>query len=148
MRFTWQPERFAVYAPLLLRVGIGFVFIWSGLEKLVGSGDALGVCTNRAEAVSLVESFLWLPFDPEMFVFVQSIIELVLGALLVLGFKVRLTAVGVAVLLASFFVLLDFNLIWKNVALLGAALALILLPRDPGSLDAWLEKRQVVVKSE
>ncbi|MDP3986396.1 MAG: DoxX family membrane protein [Candidatus Veblenbacteria bacterium] len=132
--------RLRPYLPLALRLGLGFVFFWSGLSKLVSPESAVGVCTNRAEAIDLVSTFGWLPFDPELFVLAQSVLELVLGAALLLGFLVPLaSAVAVAVFLLFFF-LLDFSLIWKNIGLLGASLALLASEADKFSLDSWLKR--------
>lgn len=131
---TWlQP-----YLPFVLRVGLGFIFLWSGLSKLLGDSNALGVCTNRSEAVSLVSSFLWLPIDPTLFVFLQSIAEVVLGALLMLGLWVELASLFCVALFMLFFVLLGFSLVWKNVGLLALTLAVLSAAPDRFRLDQRL----------
>ncbi len=133
-------QRLAPYAPLAIRLGLGLIFLWSGTLKLVGSENALGICTNRVEAVNLVESITWLPFDPDKFVLVQSYLELLLGLVLVVGFRLR-TAAGLSTLvLLAFFAVIDFDLVWKNMGLLGAALALVVLEPDPWVLDRWLAR--------
>lgn len=128
------------YIPLLLRIGLGFIFFWSGLSKIVSPESAIGVCTNRAEAIDLVSSLYWLPFDPESFVWVQSYLELVLGATLLLGIWVRLSALVSALVFLLFFTLLPFSLVWKNIGLLGAALSLLATESDNFSLDSWWRK--------
>lgn len=131
------------YLPLFLRLGLGFIFFWSGLSKIVSPESAIGVCTNRGEAVDLVSSLYWLPFDPTAFVWVQSYLELILGASLLVGFLVPLVALVSVIVFLLFFVILDFSLIWKNVGLLGAALALLTSEPDKFSLDSWIKRRQI-----
>src|SRR3989338_9783410 len=100
------------YLPLFLRLGLGFIFFWSGLSKIVSPESAIGVCTNRGEAIDLVSTFYWLPFDPTMFVWVQSVLELLLGASLLVGFWVPLASAVAVLVFLLFFVLLDFSLVW------------------------------------
>lgn len=123
-------KKYSYWSPLFLRFGLGLVFLWPSISKLFAKVDALGVCTNRQEAIDLVASFWWLPIPPDIFVTIQSWLELALGILLVVGIGVDLAAVVAVLLFVSFFVFLDFDLVWKNMALLGAAAALLLLPAD------------------
>jgi uncharacterized membrane protein YphA (DoxX/SURF4 family) len=131
------------YLPLLLRLGLGFVFFWGGLSKIVSPESAIGVCTNRGEAIDLVSSLYWLPFDPTAFVWAQSYLELILGAALIIGFRVSLSAFVSTIVFIMFFLILDFALVWKNIGLLGAALALLASEPDRYSLDGWLKKRRI-----
>lgn len=126
MWFTRLQTTLRPYVPLLLRLGLGFVFLWSGLSKFgVTGANQIGVCTNKGEAVDLVSSLTWLPFDPTVFVNVQSVVEMVIGAMLIIGWQVELATAVVAVLLVMFFAVLNFALVWKNVALLAATVALL-----------------------
>ncbi|KKS82903.1 MAG: hypothetical protein UV57_C0027G0006 [Parcubacteria group bacterium GW2011_GWD2_43_10] len=127
------------YLPLFLRLGLGFIFFWSGLSKIVSPESAIGVCTNRGEAIDLVSSL-----DPTAFVWVQSYLELFLGAALLLGLWVRLSALVGVIVFLLFFVILDFALVWKNIGLLSAALALLASESDKFSLDSYFKKRRVV----
>lgn len=131
------------YLPLFLRLGLGFIFFWSGLSKIISPESSIGVCANRGEAIDLVSSLYWLPFDPEGFVWVQSYLELLLGLALLVGFLVPLTALVSIIVFVLFFVILDFSLIWKNVGLLGAALALLSSELDKFSLDNWFKRRKI-----
>lgn len=132
------------YLPLFLRLGLGFIFFWSGLSKIVSPESAIGVCTNRGEAIDLVSSLYWLPFDPEGFVWVQSYLELLLGVALLVGFWIRLSALVGVLVFISFFVILDFALVWKNIGLLGATLALLASESDKFSLDSWWKNKKTV----
>lgn len=130
------------YTPLVLRLSLGFVFFWSGFSKIADFGNAIGVCTSRAEAIDFVSLYTWLPFDPEVFVWIQSILELVLGSALMVGLLVPLAATVSVVILALFFALIDFSLVWKNAGLFGAALALLGSETDKWSLDSYFKRRR------
>jgi uncharacterized membrane protein YphA (DoxX/SURF4 family) len=129
------------YIPLMLRLGLGFVFLWSGLSKIISPDNAIGVCTNRAEAIDLVSTFGWLPFDPEIFVWVQSALEFILGVALIAGFLVPAAALVSVTVFLVFFGLLDFALVWKNVGMLAVAAALYSAGSGPWSVDEWLKRR-------
>ncbi|MBI5465822.1 MAG: DoxX family membrane protein [Candidatus Kerfeldbacteria bacterium] len=135
--FDWSAWRVKLgpWVPLALRLTLGFVFLWSGLSKFGLDDNAIGVCTNRTEAINLVSFYAWLPFDPELFVTVQSVGEIILGLALMVGWGVEVAAALASLLLLSFFAWLDFSLVWKNMALLGASLSLLGLPPDSWRLD-------------
>lgn len=133
------------YLPLLLRLGLGFIFFWSGLSKLIGDSNALGVCTNRSEAVSLVSGFTWLPMDPMLFVMLQSIAEVIAGAMLILGLWVEAASFACLILFSLFFALLHFSLVWKNVGLSALALAVFTAAPDRWRLDRRFAPRPPLV---
>ncbi|MEK7497062.1 MAG: DoxX family protein [Patescibacteria group bacterium] len=128
------------YIPLILRLSLGFIFLWSGLSKFGADSNALGVCTNASEAVSLVSSFTWLPMEPELFVFYQSIGEIILGSMLILGLATEIAALFTVLAFIIFFIILDFSLVWKNVGLLAAALTLWSLELDNFRAELYLVK--------
>jgi len=130
----WR-NKLTPWVPLILRLSLGFVFLWSGLSKFGLDDNAIGVCTNRSEAINFMTLYAWLPFDPELLVLIQSIAEIILGLMLMVGWWVEVATAAVVALLLSFFVILDFSLVWKNIGLLGAAVALLGLPSDKARLD-------------
>ena len=134
---TWPVWRskFTPWVPLILRLGLGFVFLWSGLSKFGLDNNAIGVCTNRAEAINFVSFYIWLPFDPELFVTIQAVGEIILGLAFILGWWVELAASAATLLLLSFFTIFEFSLVWKNIGLLAAVVALLGLPPGPARLD-------------
>jgi uncharacterized membrane protein YphA (DoxX/SURF4 family) len=125
-------QRYHHLTGFFLRLGLGFIYIYSGYGKLFLGNDTIGVCSNRGEAAALVGNYTWIPIDPEVFVIIQSIVELILGLMLIIGIKTRWAATVSTLLLIAFLLLIDFNLVWKNIALLGASIALA-LTRD----NAW-----------
>lgn len=118
-------DRLHGFSGLFLRWGLGFIYLFSGYSKLFAGSDGIGVCSNRAEAVTLVGSYSFLPLDPETFVVVQSVLEIILGLVLIVGLKTRWAGLISVILMLLFFIFIDFQLVWKNVALLGASLALV-----------------------
>mgnify|MGYP001617068221 CR=1 FL=1 len=127
---------------LWLRLGLGLVYLYSGYSKLFAGEDAIGVCSNKAEAAAMVATYAWFPFDPEQFVLVQSWLEIILGLMLILGIKTRWMATISALLIVLFFLMINWHLVWKNMALLGASLALAVTRDNWLSIDDWWQKRK------
>ncbi len=131
-------EKYHHLTGLFLRLGLGFIYLYSGYGKLFLGDDTIGVCSNRGEAAALVGNYTWIPIDPAVFVIIQSVVELLLGLMLVLGIKTRWAATISTLLLIIFLIFIDFNLVWKNIALLGASIALA-LTRD--NAFSWDERK-------
>lgn len=128
---------------LFLRCGLAFVYLFSGYSKLFAGSDGIGVCSNRVEAVALVANYQFIPIDPENFVIIQSVLELILGLVLIVGIKTKWAALISTVLILLFFVFIDFQLVWKNMALLGASLALFVTKENRWSLDNRLQVKSL-----
>ena len=123
------------YSTVILRVGLGIVFVWSGVSKLIGSESAFGVCSSRVEAASYIYSWAWFPFDPDLVITLQSYFEIVLGVLLIIGLFVQLVSVVSSFLILFFFLIFNINMIWKNIGLLGAAISLSMTGSNVLSLE-------------
>ncbi len=136
-------NHFAGFTGLFLRVGLAFIYLFSGYSKLFAGSDGIGVCSNRVEAVALVANYQFIPIDPENFVVIQSVLELILGLVLIVGIKTKWAALISVVLLLLFFVFIDFQLVWKNMALLGASLALLVTNENRWSLDNRLKVKSL-----
>ncbi len=123
--------------PLLLRVGIGAVWIYGGLvgKLLAPSPELLGLTAR------------WQPFpgDPAAFLKAAGVFEILLGLLLIRGWMVRSVAavqsallvcftIGLAVVMPQALVRLMGG-ISKNVALLAAGLCLVLLGGERHTTD-------------
>jgi uncharacterized membrane protein YphA (DoxX/SURF4 family) len=134
-------EKYHHLTGLFLRLGLGFIYLYSGYGKLFLGDNTIGVCSNRGEAAALVGNYTWIPIDPQVFVIIQSVVELLLGLMLVLGIKTRWAATISTALLIIFLIFIDFNLVWKNIALLGASIALA-LTRD--NAFSWDERKKKV----
>lgn len=134
-------EGLACHATCVLRVTLGFVFVYYATMKLF---------FGMTPPVDLIITFL--PTDIN--IFLMGMLEFVLGTLLVVGLFTRTAAWLTAGLLLAFFgsalylhvsgILPD---LWntaglaKDVALLGAAVSLALQGAPCCSLDAWIRRK-------
>ncbi|HSB80013.1 MAG TPA: DoxX-like family protein [Candidatus Methylomirabilis sp.] len=122
--------------PLLLRVGVGAVWVYEGLIGTLLKPDP--------DLVALLARVLLLPGDPAALLRVLGALELVLGLLLFRGWMVRSVAAVQCGLLVAFSLLagvigpqsllLSMGAISKNAALFAAGLCLLLLA---GGRDAF-----------
>lgn len=85
---------FGLFAPFLLRVALGFVFVRFGWHKL-GKG--------RTEKTAFFESLGWKPGN--YFAFSFGIIELAAGVLLLIGLYTQLAALVAALILLGALIL-------------------------------------------
>ena len=103
---------------LLLRVGLGIVFLVFGIGKFRGDE---WVDTMRA-----MEFFAHLPWNVDISIFLVGILEVVTALALVLGLSIRFFSLLAALELASILALLYFYGIRevRDIGLLASALAL------------------------
>ena len=119
---------------LLIRLGLGFVFFWFGIDKFVHPGLWIGWIPHRV--LSLV------PIFPGIFIFLLGIIETVLGSLLLLGIFVRFVAFVSALHLLAIIFSLGFNdIVVRDIGLLTMAVALVIEKKHPLCLDRFIRKR-------
>jgi uncharacterized membrane protein YphA (DoxX/SURF4 family) len=125
----------------ILRVTLGFVFVYAAVMKLF---------FGAAPPVDAIVTFM--PVDVSLFLL--GLLEFVVGALLVVGLFTRVAA-WVATSLFAIFMLSAIYLhvsgampgIWntamlfKDVALIGAAVALGIQGSKCCSLDTWIKKK-------
>lgn len=134
-------EGFACHATCILRVTLGFVFVYYGIMKLF---------FGMAPPVDLIVTFL--PTDVS--IFLMGMLEFVLGTLLLFGLFTRTAAWLTAVFFVVFFGSAAYLHVsgilpglWntaglaKDVGLLGAAVSLGLQGAPCCSLDAWITKK-------
>ena len=131
-------------AMLLLRIGIGTVFLLFGIDKLPHPANWLIYFpTSFARIVTgsgwlTVYRCLWL----------QGVVEAILGVQLLLGILTRGSAVGCALLLTGIICGLGPDQFWqisvRDIGLLFSAVAIAC--RGPGdwSVDAWLHRQRQV----
>lgn len=127
-------HRAAALAPLVLRLGVGLVFLVHGYSKL----------TNGPSGFAKTLTGLGVP-APEVFAWLVTVAELVGGALLLLGLLTRLATIPLILTMIGSIVLVkvDAGIIAAmgagagaelDIALLVGLLALLVL--GPGSLSA------------
>lgn len=102
--FNQALSRFANYAPLVIRVIIGALFLLHGLDKLnVGLGNIEAFFASEGVPIPALTA----PF--------VAFAEILLGAALIVGFATRISAAVLAAIIVG-------ALIWvKNDAILGRA---------------------------
>jgi uncharacterized membrane protein YphA (DoxX/SURF4 family) len=133
-------DKYSGYAPLVLRVVIGIIFLAHGLQKFGIFGEM------NLEMVTGFFGSQGIPL-PGIMAPLVSVIEAVGGLALILGFGTRISSVLLAIIMivAIFAVKLSQGLIGGfelDLALLAGLVALLLL----GSGEAALEKKTLSPK--
>jgi uncharacterized membrane protein YphA (DoxX/SURF4 family) len=120
------------YAPTVIRVGLGVVFVYLGLvEKLLRPGRTLGV-------VAKYDLTAVVPVDPGAWVLGAGLAEIALGTLLIAGLLTR----GVAAAAFLVFTLTLFGIpddpILAHITMFGLASAVFTMGSGPFALDRLL----------
>lgn len=122
-------DSYAVYTPTILRLGLGFNFVYTGLfDKLLQPAQALAV-VDRYDLTSVV------PVDPGLWVVGAGTTELALGVALIVGLFTR----GVAAIAFGTFTLTLFALpddpVLAHISLFGLTTALLITGSGRIALD-------------
>jgi len=138
------------YIPLLLRVSIGFLWIWMAVvPKFIYPSPRVMMVSK-----SWVAAFM--PITPTQFVYGLGVIELILGTLLIVGLWTRLVS-GIQIVFVVIFFVGLFNLVtaqplgitsplahlfFKDIPLIAGNLVLIITGGGAiASLDNHLSRR-------
>jgi len=131
------------FAPVFLRVGLAFVFLLFGIQKLTHPGQA----TSETQLLTNFELA-----DAAAVNFYLSLIELGIAISFIVGFKVRLFSFISSLLVATFFVsfLSKYGVslnpdLYRDIGLLGASIALFLLGSGPVSVDSFIAQKKIEV---
>ena len=85
------------HGPLLARISLGIVFIWFG---------ALKIANVTPVATLVADTLAWVPVDPDILLPALGAFEIVLGAMVIVGWQLRLVlTVLIAHLCGTFLVL-------------------------------------------
>jgi uncharacterized membrane protein YkgB len=130
--------RVEAIAPLIMRLALGIVFIWFG---------ALKIADVTPVAKLVADTLAWVPVDPHLLLPALGAFEIVLGAMVIVGWQLRLVlTVLIAHLCGTFLVLVVLpqaafeqgnplllttigEFVVKNVVFIAAALLLAAWPR-------------------
>ncbi len=96
-----KKEGFSYFSIFLIRVSIGLIFFWFGLDKLIHPLLWLGWIPKTILNI--------IPFSGNNFIYILGVVELVLGVLLIIGFLVRIVALFTALHLIGVIVSIGFN---------------------------------------
>lgn len=121
-------------APILLRCGVGIVFIIFGVDKFIH--PELWIAYMPAWFTALV------PIDLTLHMYIQGAVESLLGFFLIIGFWSRTTAFICTLMLGAITVSLGYNEIAvRDFGLFLAAGALSLREQQKWSVDAALKNK-------
>jgi uncharacterized membrane protein YphA (DoxX/SURF4 family) len=90
------------YSKEILRIGITLVYIWFGLSQLITPSSWIGYLPTWIYSI---------PIDITYFIYVNGGIEIILGILILLGFKVRI----LALILSLHMLLIMFHLGYNDI---------------------------------
>lgn len=116
------------WAPVVLRFGIAFVFLWFGVTQIM----------DQTRWVSLIPDFLVnvSGLNAETLVIMNGVFEVVFGVLLAIGIKVRIVAALFALHLLTIVFELGFTATGvRDIGLMFATLAIALFGPDKRSFD-------------
>ncbi len=119
---------------LILRVGLGVVFLLFGIGKFRGDG--------WADTMRSMDFFKALPWSIDASISMSGFLEVATGAGLVLGAWTSFWALAAAAqLITILWLLVGLGIYeWRDIGLLAACLALFFCPEDFFSLD-FLRRR-------
>ncbi len=115
-------------AVFILRIGLGGVFLWFGVDK----------CFDPASWYGWVPASIQnrLPISMDLFLIAQGVVEAILGFFLVTGFLTRLSSLACSVILIAIVYFSGFNEIMiRDLGLLAAALSLLMTGAREISFD-------------
>ena len=128
------------FAPLILRIGLGLVFVLFGIQKLSHPGQT-------TSEVQLLTNFELV--DAAALNYYLGLTELCVAISFLLGFKVRLFAPIAFLMVAMFFLsfLSKYGAslnpdLYRDIGLAGASIALFLLGAGPMSIDNSSHKKE------
>ena len=133
---TPPSENISALSALAIRIGIAFGFLWAGFGKV----------TNPEMVSQMLQQMVGL--DPSMATNMTLMIgsaELLSGILVLIGFLTRPAAIFQIIILISSMVMFGFDFtagpaIWKDPALLGVAIMLLLSGSGKFGLDYRISK--------
>jgi len=133
--FAERIEPYTQLMPVLLRVGLGVVFIYLGItQKLMRPGDALAV-------VEWYNLTAVVPVAPELWVIGAGLSEALVGVMLIAGAFTRgFSLVAFGLFTTTLFGLPDDPVV-AHISLFGLVSALMITGGGPYSVDQWLKDR-------
>lgn len=149
---TTKLKNYEKYIPLILRLGLGFIWVYMGLvPKLLyvnpeKPGMPMALSMVKSSGINSI-----IPIDPTTLVHLLGVVELVLGILLILGLFTRIASASTIVLMLIFMVVLSTtvmqsiltplgNLLLKDISLIAASIVLIITGGGELSVDNLIRK--------
>ncbi len=125
---------------LILRIGIGGVFLLFGIDKLQQPSSWIVYLPAQLGQLIQASGFLTVM----QFLRIQGFVEAALGFQMLAGCMTRWSAAAASLALAAIIYCIGFDQIGiRDAGLLSAALAMAILGPGDWSVDAWLSRRDV-----
>ena len=135
-------EKHSHYGTFIARLGIAAVFLWFGIDKFVNPDIWVGWVPDWMARL--------IPISLISFMYLQGIVEVVVGALLLLGFYTRLAAILAVINLLGVELALigtgQADVMLRDAGLLAASMSLFFTGSDFISLDGRIAKGKTSVK--
>jgi len=131
--------RYSELAPVFLRIGLASVFGIFGFQKLANPGQSVRETQLLLDNID-ISNITALSYY-------LGVTEILICVALLIGYKTRVPAILAALMMATFFF---FNIkaaqsvnpeIFRDLGLIGSAVALFLLGSGSFSVDAWASKK-------
>lgn len=129
------PKNFRKYksaVPVIIRGGLGLAFIYLALYEKILNPHLSALVVSKYNLMSII------PVTPAMWIFSAGVVEFALGAMILLGFRVRLVSIiaSIVVTLSFFYFKEDVT---SHVTIFGALSILFITGAGSPSLDEKTE---------
>ncbi|MBS3151756.1 DoxX family membrane protein [Candidatus Woesearchaeota archaeon] len=112
-------KKIKIHPNFLLRLGLGFVFIWFGIDKLLNPENWIGYITPFLSSIIF--------FNLNGFIYLLGFIELLLGILLLTKWKLKFISLLISIYLFIVIISQGFNEITvRDIGLFTMALSLFM----------------------
>jgi len=120
------------YAPIPVRLGIGIVFLWIGID----------IWLNTDYWMTWLPGYVSQFIEPQIMMLMTGVFDFVFGLLLLLGLFTRISAFLMALHLIGVIMTIGYNdIAVRDFGLLLATIGIFLHGPDKWCLDKWMRKR-------
>ncbi len=130
-------KNYSKFSPLVLRIGIAVVLLWFGFSQL----------KNPAQWTRMMPDYVNIifPFSKAILIYMNGIVEIILGAILLLGLWTRVTSALITLHLLHITTIVGYGAVGaRDLALALAALAIFLHGPDEYCLDNYIKKEKYI----
>lgn len=125
-------EKFKEYAPVVLRISMALVFLWFAINQLISPSNWTGYLPN----------FLLNTSNPEFFIYMNAIFEIIFGSTLILGMFTRISALLLGIHLLG----ISITMGWTAIAIRDYGLAFATITIFLNGPDKWcINKSQKII---
>lgn len=129
-RFILKNKKYSVG---IVRIGLAFVLLWFGIDEIMNPRNWFSYVPTWLSMIS--------PFSPSAFITLNGIFEIIIGALLLIGFYTRIVAFIAALHLLFITIVVGYNDIGvRDFGLTLMAISLIFSGAGEISMDSKLRK--------